>query len=122
MTSRRRLVMGLLLALAADGGNAAAPATAAPQQPAADVCVDVKIGEDHSRYFDCLNRQMQRQTDNQANQQAVTQAAIANSQPQSPTQQGLYNQAATRERLGSSFGHSVVPERPKQNFVNPLIH
>lgn len=122
MTSRHWLARGILLASAAFGAGAAAPAAEVPKPASADVCIDVKIGEDHSRYYDCLNRQMQRQTDNQANQQAVTQAAIANSQPQSPTQMGLYNQAATRERLGSSFGHSVVPERPQQTFVNPLIH
>ncbi len=122
LKSTRMLAACLILSGLASTARSEAPASGTAKQPATDVCVDVKIGNDRSRYYDCLNGQMRQQAAHQANQQAVTQDAVSNSQPHSPTQMGLYNQAATRERLGSSFGHSVVPQRPQQKFVNPLVH
>ena len=68
------------------------------------VCVDVRIDQD--RYLDCLNEMFRTAArppsiDQQRNPGAIPAPAA-----------GTYNQAAIREILGKSFGHSVVPARP----------
>jgi hypothetical protein len=71
------------------------------------VCVDVRIGE--SRYLDCLN-EMFRATA----KPAVPGGSMPNPAATPAPAAGVYNQAATREMLGHSFGHSVIPARPPQ--------
>jgi hypothetical protein len=98
--------------------------TAADTTPtkASNLCVDVRIQGDNTRYLDCLNAEFNREVAKQADREALLQTAIANSQPHSPTQMGLFNQTATHERLGDAFGHSVIPQRPVVTYINPMIH
>jgi hypothetical protein len=68
------------------------------------LCVDVKI--DKTAYLNCLNEMFREaarpaQLNPRPNPTAAPGPAV-----------GTYNQAATREMLGNSFGHSVIPERP----------
>jgi hypothetical protein len=96
---------------------------------AAVVCVDVTI--DRSAYLDCLNA-MFRQAVMPQRPDAAAGAASASPAPANPAPAnpalanpalanpaaspapalGTYNQAAIREMLGTSFGHSVEPARP----------
>lgn len=85
---------------------AAAPGLAAAQTTQ-QTCVDVKVGTAQS--YSCLNQQLgaaARQAHGASQQDAPYDA-------QSPGNvTGQFNQEATRERLGTNFGHSVTPQRP----------
>ena len=67
-------------------------------------CIDVQVGS--ARSYDCINRALRR----------TVGAARAVPQPPSltatsaPNRVGTFNQAATREYLGSSFGRSAIPQ------------
>jgi hypothetical protein len=68
--------------------------------------------------LDCVNQAL---ADTAARAQAAaTPHTDAPTIGSSPTTLGEANVAATRERLGSSFGKSVVPQRPAQTFAPPL--
>jgi hypothetical protein len=70
------------------------------------LCVDVNI--DHVAYLDCLNEMFRAASRPGPIDMIMNRAAIP-----APAA-GTYNQAAIREMLGQSFGHSVVPARPAQ--------
>ncbi len=89
----------------------------ADAQPAQETCVDVKVGTAQS--YDCLNQQLQavaRQTPKVSSDTAAPYNATS---PSNVT--GQFNESATRNRLGSNFGHSVTPQRPVTNFAPPGI-
>jgi hypothetical protein len=99
-----RFFAGACAALALCGTAAAQAPPAATQN-----CVDVTIGQAQS--YDCINQQL----GNLAAQQhrAATSASDAPYSATSPSNvTGQFNEAATRNRLGNAFGHSVTPERP----------
>jgi hypothetical protein len=84
-------------------------------------CVSVQDAGVAGPDFKCLNAELAAVVDDQAARNVELQRVVAGTAPASAPAMGLYNQAATRERLGSSFGHSVVPQRPPQVYSNPLI-
>lgn len=93
------------------------PAWTAPVR-AADphqTCVDVAVGSAQS--YACLNEQLA------AIARQTQRASSANSAPVTATSPsnvtGQFNESATRNRLGSNFGHSVTPQRPA--YTPPLI-
>jgi hypothetical protein len=99
------------------GVLATAPSGAASAADDAEqVCVDVRIGTEAS--YACLNdrlRQVANQSHFVANPAEVTVTSPAPAV-------GTFNQAATAERLGNAFGHSVYPQRPAPpQFPNPLV-
>jgi hypothetical protein len=128
---RSQELCGLLLALVAaaigqsealagetadvEVGDASGPAPVRP-------CVDVRIGKAGGDRFDCLNAEMAQEADRAGGQQQVVQSIVDASLPSAPTRLGLYNQTATRERLGGNFGHSPYPQRPVYQSRNPLLH
>ncbi len=67
------------------------------------------------RGYACLNQWIARQVPNRPLPGADT--LTANS-PSNAV--GTYNQAATKERLGDAFGHSVVPQRPPPPVYNTI--
>ncbi len=84
----------------------------ADAQPSHDTCVDVQVGTAQS--YDCLNQKLQataRQTPKLSSDNAAPYNANS---PGNVT--GQFNESATRNRLGSNFGHSVTPERPTASF------
>jgi hypothetical protein len=92
--------------------GSAAQSLAADQQS----CVDVQIGSD--RYYHCLNEQMQHVSRDPSS--AAKDAPLSARSPAPAV--GSFNQSATHERLGSSFGKSVVPQRPPPPvFSSPLV-
>jgi hypothetical protein len=104
------LPLGLLLSAAGPAPSTTAPSTTAPSTTVPgpnDPCVDVTIGGERS--LACVNQQLSRSipprnfTAGSDLPQAGNVTAPA---------AGTFNQAATAERLGTSFGHSVVPQRP----------
>lgn len=101
----RRLAMIPAL-IAIWSGSAAA-------QPSHDTCVDAQVGTAQS--YDCLNQKLQataRQTPKVSSESAAPYNANS---PSNVT--GQFNESATRNRLGSNFGHSVTPERPATSFA-----
>ena len=104
--------LGLLTSAAAAG--AAEPDHGA--ETASPLCVDVRIGQDS--YYSCLNAELSRLA-----QQSHTPPAVPSIAATSPAPEvGTYNQAATRQRLGTAFGVSAIPQRPPPPvFSNPLV-
>ena len=62
--------------------------------------------------YDCLNSELAALVTRQGHQQNVQRMAVSSATPNTPTGQGLYNQTATRIRMGNTFGRSVYPQRP----------
>ncbi len=106
----RRAAAALLLACLA------LPAAAQEAPQPARACIDLRIGEE--RYYDCLNRLLRESVPGQrlsaadAPWNATTAPAYAI---------GGFNQQATRQMLGSSFGTSVVPQRPAAALPPPPL-
>jgi len=84
----------------------AVPPAIAQQAPRGDTCVDVRIGD--ARAYDCLNRQLERAVPRRRFSAATDAPSVA----APATAVGTFSEAATRERLGTAFGHSVQPQRP----------
>jgi hypothetical protein len=93
---------------------AAAPATPKPTQP----CVDVQIGNDRSAYLNCLNDVIARSVEHE---HATPQPAAPVDVHSPSNQVGTFNEAAARQRMGSAFGVSPIPQRPNRVFVSPLV-
>ena len=76
-------------------------------------CLDVQVGS--ARSFDCITRGLRAQVQSVHPPQddtIVTATSPAN-------RVGTFNQSATREYLGSSFGHSAVPQAHPQTTAAP---
>jgi hypothetical protein len=105
----------LLFALVMTGSLASLPALSQTAQTKQS-CVDVKIGME--QYYSCLNRQLQ----SGIGQHRFTSRDAPYSAASPDPEVGSFNEAATRERLGNAFGHSVIPQRPPPpNFSSPLV-
>ncbi len=80
-------------------------------------CVDVKIGDE--QFYNCLNERLRRLTEQPRFSSTDTTLNAFSPAPQV----GTFNEAATSERLGSAFGHSVIPQRPPPPvFFSPLMN
>lgn len=82
---------------------------AASEQPSSgDVqrCIEVQIGNEKS--FDCFNQSFRRQVDRV--NPVLNQPPI--SAGSSDTRVGAVNVPAVRQQYGTSFGRSVIPQRP----------
>ncbi|MDC3929300.1 hypothetical protein [Pseudomonas aeruginosa] len=74
-------------------------------------CINTEVNGYQALSYECLSRQMA-DPDSAARarrEQELDSAAIVR---RPPNQLGLYNQSATRIRLGTSFGNSVEAQRP----------
>ena len=81
--------------------------------PANEGCVNVEVNGYKALSYDCLSQQL-------ANPQGAA-AARRNQEAmnvpieqRAPNKLGLYNQSATRIRMGNTFGTSALPQRPPQ--------
>jgi hypothetical protein len=109
------------LATVALATPSAASAQSAPPPPGDSgrhaTCVDVKIGDE--QFYNCLNERLRRLT---AQPRFSSTDTTINAFSPAP-QVGTFNEAATSERLGSAFGHSVIPQRPPPPvFQSPLVN
>ena len=89
--------------------------TAAQAQPAKQTCVDVQVGTAQS--YDCINQQLKQATHQAQRFSSDTNAPYNANSPGNVT--GQFNEDATRNRLGTNFGHSVTPQRPVVSFGPP---
>ena len=95
----REFLMYGVAVLAACGFGGAAATEPAQQSPAAgaDSCVEVVVNGERTPSYSCLTQKLQPT-------EAITQRPS--------NQLGLFNQAATSNRMGNTFGTSVYPQRP----------
>ncbi len=93
---------------------AATPQARAQSTDTHQSCVDVQIGS--ARYYDCLNQQMQRSVPQQR-PSAENSTPLSAGAPAPAV--GTFNQEATHERLGNSFGKSATPQRPPPIVFTP---
>ncbi len=91
-------------------------AGAAPVSPAAETCVDVRVGSAQS--YDCLNAQLAAVARNAPRFSSATNTPY--SATSAPNVTGQFDEDATRQRLGSAFGHSVAPQRPTATYAAPF--
>lgn len=94
--------------------------TAATSVAAEPPCVSVRIGGEGSRYYDCLNQDLERQVRAQQGRMQQLDSVRENSRPDTDPALGLYNQAATRMRMGNTFGQGVRPQRPPVEYHSPF--
>jgi hypothetical protein len=83
--------------------------------PAPMPCVEVRIGQDRAGRLDCLNRTLRAEVDKAA--PTITGDAVSG---RSPDQIGQPTTAALKQRYGTAYGHSLVPQRPPRTFAPPL--
>ena len=74
-------------------------------------CIDVQVGQARALAYDCLTRQLQN-TDGQKAAQANRKAMQLDVSKRASNQLGLFNQSATGQRMGNTFGVSARPQRP----------
>jgi hypothetical protein len=111
----RRASLGLAslgLALALTGvARAQAPAPEETQ-----TCVDVQVGGERS--YACINAALARTA--RLAHTPVNPGILSATSPSNTV--GAFNRAGTAERMGDTFGHSVLEQRPPPLvFVNPLF-
>jgi hypothetical protein len=97
-----------------------APGQTPKAQPGAksdQSCVDVSVGSAQS--YECLNQQLGALAGQQHRAaSSETDAPYSATSPANVT--GQFDEAATRNRLGRNFGHSVTPERPATAPAGPF--
>lgn len=105
----RRVIVAAVVAMAV------ATPVQAQQNSAGSACVDVRIGAE--QFYDCLNQDLQRTV-------SAWHAPVLGEEvhPDSPAPAtGSFNRAATQERLGSAFGHSLQPQRTTTAVPSPPL-
>lgn len=93
--------------------QATTPGVASGSKP----CVEVRIGNEPT--YGCLNAQIERLIP-QRRFEAGSDLPVPANIPAPAA--GTFNQAATAEQLGTSFGHSTKPQRPAPPvYASPLL-
>ncbi len=77
-------------------------------------CLDVQVGS--ARSFDCINEGLREKVG--GTRPPGDDTVVTATSPSNRT--GTFNQSATREYLGSSFGHSAVPQ-PHLHTTGPQV-
>jgi len=108
----RIVVLLLMIAQSASPGFAA---QAQPDQSAN--CVEVQIGQDRVNLLNCLNQSFGRDV---AREHATPKPEAPMDALSSSSQIGIANESVARQRMGSAFGVSTVPQRPACVFVPSL--
>lgn len=110
-----RVLLALGLALPTTVlAQSAAPA----RQADPSACVDVEVAGYRSLSYDCLSQQMAPRPRAPQENPALASEDVA----RMPSNQlGLFNRAATSNRMGNNFGKSALPQRPPNpSFQSPL--
>jgi hypothetical protein len=98
------------------GAFTSLPAAAAEPQPEPSNCFDVEVNGQHAPpSFNCLTQKLQPTAPpaQQNGTPGLASEAIVN---RPSNQLGLFNRAATSNRMGNTFGTSVFPQRPPSQF------
>jgi hypothetical protein len=109
-----RIKLAAAALVAATAVFAGMPAASAQTSGGAP-CADVEIGT--ARSYACLNQQLGR-TAETAHTPSVSSVPTA-TDPANRT--GSFSEAGTRERLGSNFGKSAIPQRPLPLPPGPVL-
>lgn len=111
-----RVLAGISVLLMTGPAGAAEPSKPNDSAPA---CIDVQIGNDRTAFLECLNSSFERHV-RQEHQTPQPEAPIG--VKSSPTQLGIFNETAARQRMGNAFGVTATPQRPpKPVFSTPLL-
>ncbi len=87
----------------------------AAELPRSEVCADVQVGTEHVADLDCINRTLRTFSVRQQGIPAVTPIS-----PGAPsTAVGIANQRRARQMMGTAFGTSAKPQRPRPAYVSP---
>ena len=86
-----------------------AQAEAHAQTPTGETCVQAQVGAEQA--YSCLNDHLARL----AGSAHAAHAAVLSAQSPAPAT-GTFSYAATAERMGNAFGHSVTAQRPPPPF------
>jgi hypothetical protein len=80
------------------------------------VCVDVQVEGERSPAFDCLNEKLKAtaQSAMPADPHAVIREVVGNGEP---NKVGTFSFTATSIRMGSNFGKSAFPQRPRAVYA-----
>ncbi|MBC3375840.1 hypothetical protein J3P95_13775 [Pseudomonas sp. Z5-35] len=82
-------------------------------EPVNEGCINVEVNGYKALSYECLSEQMANPKGTAAarkNQEAMNVPI----DQRAPNKLGLYNQSATRIRMGNTFGNSALPQRPPQ--------
>jgi hypothetical protein len=111
----REFLLYGVVALAGCGFGAAAAA-------GADSCVEVVVNGERTPSYACLTQKLQPTAAPRGPDGAQTGLASEAITQRPSNQLGLFNQAATSNRMGNTFGTSVYPQRPPPAVPSsPLI-
>lgn len=93
---------------------------AEPEAQAEPACVEVEVDGQHVPAYDCLTRKLDasRGANTQRKEVRLESEQIA-TRPSNEI--GLFNRAATSQRMGNTFGKTVSPQRPSASFPAPPI-
>lgn len=101
------IVIGMLHAELLHAAEPAVTATAATDTAA---CIEVEVDGVRAPSYNCLSQKLQpKATPNSTTPPQMGSEAIVQ---RPPNQLGLFNRAATSNRMGNTFGTSVYPQRP----------
>jgi hypothetical protein len=99
--------------------GAATPASAEEPSVAQVHCVDVEVNGERVRDYACLQRLLApTPTDARGSAAPLGSESISG---RAPSAVGLAHAEATRQRMGNTFGHSTVPQRPASPPAPPPV-
>ena len=116
--ARITTISAILLALASGQRALGEEATSSAMEQKSLPCVDVQIGQDEAPALDCMNQALRSQVAHTQGTPAVSAPLDARS---SSNQIGTFNNQAAQQQMGSAYGHSAAPQRPKAVFVDPVL-
>lgn len=80
-------------------------------------CVEVEVNGYRAPSYDCLSQQMAPRARAPHEAPGLASEGVA----RTPSNQlGLFNRAATSNRMGSNFGNSAFPQRPAPIYTSPV--
>lgn len=89
----------------------AGAAAASEAAPPPSSCIEVEVNGQRSPSYGCLTQKLQ-PTPVPRNMEGAPELASEAIVQRSSNQLGLFNRAATANRMGNTFGTSVYPQRP----------
>ena len=96
------------------------PAPAAPPAQAPPACIDVEVNGQRVPSYECMSARLAPTADRTA--PPAAQLASERTATRPSNEIGLFNQAATHQRMGNTFGSSVHPQRPSTPPpVSPVV-
>lgn len=85
-------------------------------------CSTQALHQHDSAWYECLNIELNERVRAIESSPVISAGSSDNLSIASPVRQGVFNEAATRLRLGNAFGRSVIPQRPTMPAsTHPLI-